>query len=54
MLDFTGGTFSFVQIIVDAKGRGKPVFGDGSDSGFNIVKFILSVMSMIFDLIFMF
>lgn len=53
MLDFTGGLFSFVQIIIDAKGRGKPVFGD-KDSGFNIVKFILSVMSIIFDLIFMF
>jgi len=54
LLDFTGGTFSFIQIIVDAKGRGKPVFGGGADSGFNIVKFILSVMSMFFDLIFMF
>lgn len=54
LLDFTGGVFSFVQIVVDAKGRGKPVFGDGSDTGFNIVKFILSVMSIVFDLIFMF
>ena len=54
LLDFTGGTFSFIQIIVDAKGRGHPVFAGGPDSGFNIVKFILSVMSMFFDLIFMF
>ena len=54
LLDFTGGTFSFIQIIVDAKGRGKPVFAGGDDAGFNIVKFILSVMSMFFDLIFMF
>ena len=54
LLDFTGGLFSFIQIIVDAKKREKPVFGDGSDTGFNIVKFILSVMSIIFDLIFMF
>ena len=30
------------------------MFGDGSDTGFNIVKFILSVMSMFFDSIFMF
>ena len=52
LLDFTGGLFSFIQIIVDAKGRGKPIFGDGG--GFNIVKFILSVMSIVFDLIFMF
>ena len=30
-----------------------PIIG-GSDTGFNIVKFLLSVIAMIFDLIFMF
>lgn len=47
ILDFTGGFFSFGQMIA----RGK--FGD-SDSGFNIVKFLLAVIAMIFDLIFLF
>ena len=30
------------------------MFGDGGDAGFNVVKFVLSVMSIGFDLIFMF
>ena len=54
LLDFTGGTFSFIQIFVDALSEGKSVFGGGDGDGFNIVKFLLSIMSMIFDLIFMF
>ena len=56
LLDFTGGTFSFIQIFLDAIAQGKPVFGDPNDpgAGFNIVKFFLSVMSIVFDLIFMF
>jgi cystinosin len=53
ILDFTGGFFSFGQMIVDSTARGKPLFGD-SDSGFNIVKFLLAVIAMIFDLIFLF
>lgn len=54
ILDFGGGFFSFGQQIVDSVARGQPLFGDGSDSGFNIVKFLLSVLAMFFDLIFMF
>ena len=54
LLDFGGGFFSFAQQIVDSVARGKPLFGDGTDSGFNIVKFLLSVLAMFFDLIFMF
>ena len=38
---------------IDAVALGKPIIGD-SEAGFNIVKFMLSVFSMVFDLIFMF
>jgi len=54
ILDFGGGAFSFGQQIIDSVARGKPLFGDSSDSGFNVVKFLLSVLAMFFDLIFMF
>ena len=53
LLDFTGGTFSMIQMYVDAAGRGKSLIGSKED-GFNIVKFVLSLMSIGFDLIFMF
>ena len=51
ILDFTGGSFSLLQTIFDAFGRGiSPFAGDG----FNIVKFMLSIFSMFFDCIFLF
>ena len=50
ILDFTGGLFSFLQMWIDAKALGNPVFTGDS---FNVVKFILSVMSIIFDTIFL-
>lgn len=53
MLDFFGGFFSFAQTFVQTIAQGKPLFGSG-DHGFNIVKFLLSVFAMGFDLIFMF
>jgi cystinosin len=53
LLDFAGGSFSLAQQIIDSVARGKPFFGSGSQ-GFNIVKFLLSVIAIIFDLIFMF
>jgi uncharacterized protein with PQ loop repeat len=53
MLDFTGGFFSFVQQAVESIALGQSLFG-GGDAGFNIVKFLLSVIAMFFDLIFMF
>jgi len=53
LLDFGGGFFSFTQIIIKAVYLDTPVIGS-SDSGFNIVKFLLSVIAMFFDLIFMF
>ena len=54
LLDFMGGAFSFVQMFIDSWARGLPIFGDGSDTGFNIVKFMLSVLTMIYDAIFIF
>lgn len=53
ILDFTGGAFSFGQQIINSVALGKPLFDDSSD-GFNIVKFLLSVIAMVFDLIFLF
>ena len=50
-LDFTGGAFSFLQLFINSVALGKPLF-DESDLGFNIVKFLLSVLTMIFDVIF--
>ncbi len=51
LLDLTGGTLSLAQEVLDTLALGKSFFGGG---GFNIVKFILSVMSIIFDSIFLF
>ena len=51
MLDFTGGSFSILQDVILAVGKGKSPFSGG---GFNIVKWMLGVMSIIFDIIFMF
>ena len=51
MLDFTGGLFSLLQNLIDTLARGQSLFGGES---FNVVKFMLSIMSIVFDLIFMF
>eukprot|EP00347_Sterkiella_histriomuscorum_P011675 403371540 len=51
VLDLTGGTFSLLQQIIDSTARGQPFFGTDS---FNIVKFMLSIMSIFFDCIFLF
>ncbi len=51
MLDFTGGLFSVLQDVIKAVGHGESPFSGG---GFNIVKWMLGIMSIIFDLIFMF
>lgn len=54
LLDFTGGSFSFIQNIIDSiYGCGKVISGDGGLLYLNIVKYAISVMSMIFDIIFM-
>jgi len=50
ILDFTGGSFSLLQELIDSYTLGKDPFkGDG----FNIVKFMLSIMSIFFDTVFM-
>jgi cystinosin len=51
LLDLTGGTLSLTQEVIDSVALGKSFFGGG---GFNIVKFILAIMSIIFDSIFLF
>jgi hypothetical protein len=56
MLDFTGGGLSIVQQVIDMIYNGYTegnwsFFGDGD--GFNIVKFLLGVMSVFFDTIFL-
>ncbi len=51
ILDLTGGTFSLLQQVIDTVARGQPFFGEDS---FNIVKFMLSIMSIVFDIIFLF
>lgn len=51
ILDLTGGTLSMVQIFLNAAALGEPVIGAGA---FNFVKFVLSLMSIVFDTIFLF
>ena len=51
LLDFTGGSFSILQDVIKAVGHGKSPFEGG---GFNIVKWMLGIMSVTFDIIFMF
>lgn len=56
MLDFTGGSLSIVQQVIDmvyhgVNGEGWSFFGDGD--GFNIVKFLLGVIAWFFDIIFL-
>lgn len=57
MLDFTGGSLSILQQVIDmvykgVNGEGWNFFGSGGDA-FNIVKFLLGVMSCFFDTIFL-
>ena len=51
LLDFTGGSLSLLQSILNSVALGKPLFEKGA---FNLVKFILSITSILFDSIFMF
>ena len=50
-LDFTGGSLSLLQSALNTIALGDPFFGDGT---FNLVKFILSITSILFDSIFFF
>jgi len=51
LLDFTGGSFSFIQLYLDSYNENKSFIGEDS---FNIAKFGLSVISVCFDIIFIF
>jgi cystinosin len=51
LLDLTGGSFSVLQDVIKAVGHGKSPFSGG---GFNIVKWMLGIMSIFFDCIFLF
>jgi cystinosin len=50
LLDLTGGVLSMAQIFLNAWALGEPVIGEGA---FNLVKFVLSVMCIFFDTIFL-
>ena len=50
-LDFTGGSLSLLQSALNTIALGDPFFGEGT---FNLVKFILSITSILFDSIFFF
>lgn len=57
MLDFTGGSLSVLQQVIDMLYNGFTdgnwsFFGSGGDA-FNIVKFMLGITAMFFDIIFM-
>ena len=51
MLDLTGGTLSLLQSALYTIALGEPFFAPGA---FNLVKFILSICSILFDSIFLF
>ena len=50
ILDFGGGLFSLLQLIIEAVGNGKPIIADGA---FNVVKFSLSILSIVYNIIFL-
>jgi cystinosin len=52
LLDFTGGTFSFGQNIVDTLRHQSVIIHDDQSNSLNIAKYALSFVSIIFDIIF--
>lgn len=52
LLDFTGGTFSFGQNIVDVIRHKSVIIHDDQSNSLNIAKFALSIVSIVFDIIF--
>jgi cystinosin len=48
-LDFCGGLFSLLQLIIEAVGNGRPIIGDGA---FNAIKFALSILSIFYNIVF--
>ena len=49
MLDFSGGMFSLLQLVIEAVGNNRPIIGDGA---FNAIKFALSILSIGYNIIF--
>eukprot|EP00347_Sterkiella_histriomuscorum_P022883 403336799 len=49
-LDFFGALFSLLQLLMDSIGQGESVVGQ---SAFNIVKFLISIIGVLFDIGFM-
>jgi cystinosin len=49
LLDFCGGSFSLLQLVIEAVGNGRPIIGDGA---FNAIKFTLSILSIFYNIIF--
>lgn len=50
IMDFTGGSFSLLQIVIDSLRKENSSFVDGS---LNVTKFSLSIIAMAFDILFM-
>ena len=53
LLDFTGGSFSFGQNIIDSFRDEFSITSDDQSKGLNIAKYALSIISMLFDIVFM-
>ena len=53
LLDFTGGAFSFGQNIIDSFRDEFNITSDDQSKGLNIAKYALSIISMLFDIVFM-
>ena len=53
LLDFTGGAFSFGQNIIDSFRDEFSITSDDQSKGLNIAKYALSIISMLFDIVFM-
>jgi cystinosin len=49
MLDFSGGMFSLLQLVIEAVGNDRPIIQDGA---FNLIKFLLSILSIGYNIIF--
>ena len=52
LLDFTGGTFSFGQNIIDSIRNEFSITSDTQPKALNIAKFALSFISIFFDIVF--
>jgi cystinosin len=53
LLDFTGGAFSFGQNIIDSFRDEFSITSEDQSKGLNIAKYALSIISMLFDIVFM-